>query len=466
MPVLGILASGNGGGVNWISFNSGSGTSDRIRNLATDSSENIYSVGVQSHYFSALSAFVDSAILVKQSSSGAILWQKVIYSTASVYDSEIDYGVAVDSSNNVYICGQAYNNSAYTTDGFVMKYNSSGTLQWHRKLVPNSSGPTGARLRSISVDSSGNVFVSCFFSTAATQTDGLVFKYNTSGTLQWRQGIAAPASALPQAIFFGSCVDTGGNSYHAGIVSPASGNFEGRLIKYSNSGSIQWNRSIKFGANDIRVLSITSDASSNIYSVGHYNNGSGGYEGFVTKHDPGGNLVWQRTLNDNATVASRYTQAVDIAVDSSANVYATFNFKNSSGAINTAVVKYNTSGSLQWQRSFKTNNPTTSVNTAKDANVTVNSSDILLVSVDYDYTGYGYDNKTIIASLPNDGSKTGTVIPTSGYGIIYGTASLTDAAGSLTNTTVTDTASTMTYTEAAGTLTIGAGDITTQVKTI
>ena len=53
------------------------------------------------------------------------------------------YGVAVDSSGNVYVAGGTNggldgNTNAGNTDLFVVKYNSSGTKQWTNQLGSSS----------------------------------------------------------------------------------------------------------------------------------------------------------------------------------------------------------------------------------------------------------------------------------------------------------------------------------------
>ena len=68
--------------------------------------------------------------VVKYNSSGTKQWTKQLGSSSRDYD----YGVATDSSRNVYVSGDTYggldgNTSAGNADLFVVKYNSSGTKQ-------------------------------------------------------------------------------------------------------------------------------------------------------------------------------------------------------------------------------------------------------------------------------------------------------------------------------------------------
>jgi len=95
----------------------------------------------------------------------------------------------VNSSGNVYVAGETSggldgNSNSGSWDLFVVKYNSSGTKQWTRQLGTSPD----ERAYGVATDSSGNVYVTGFTaggldgnSNAGSQ-DLFVVKYNSSGT--------------------------------------------------------------------------------------------------------------------------------------------------------------------------------------------------------------------------------------------------------------------------------------------
>ncbi|OSZ79165.1 hypothetical protein CAP35_13195 [Chitinophagaceae bacterium IBVUCB1] len=130
------------GGINWATYYGGFGTEEAI-GCAFDKAGYLYVVGYttsntniattgahQSVWSSGLDAF-----LVKFDTSGSRIWG-TYYGGSSV---EYGNSVAVDSGNNVYICGLTLSNNAIATsgayrtyrgDGYIVKFNSNGIRQW------------------------------------------------------------------------------------------------------------------------------------------------------------------------------------------------------------------------------------------------------------------------------------------------------------------------------------------------
>ena len=131
---------------------------------------------------------------------------------------------AIDSSGNVYVSG------TYYQTGFIVKFNNKGVHQWSRELSFRD-------MNAVAVDISGNVYgVGCDIYTGAYAA--VLVKYNSSGTLQWQRKYD---NSSYQDIGFGVDVDTSLNVYIS-VESYGQGMF---LVKYNSSGTFQWHRRLR-----------------------------------------------------------------------------------------------------------------------------------------------------------------------------------------------------------------------------
>lgn len=110
-------------------------------NLAARGS-NIYVAG---NYYSPRRAFV-----VKLDTSGNVSWDRQFGVNAQLGENTVH--VAVDSSDNVYV---VYSENGNVTT-IISKLNSSGTLQWSRKLTHSSGAATP---QNVQIDSNDDLFV-------------------------------------------------------------------------------------------------------------------------------------------------------------------------------------------------------------------------------------------------------------------------------------------------------------------
>ena len=248
----------------------------------------------------------------------------------------------------------------------------------------------------------------------------------------------------------GVAVDSSGNVYIAGQTAD-----NVLIAKYNTSGTIQWQRTLG-NANTEYGYGIAVDSSGNSYIVGRTNgSGAGAIDVLIAKYDTSGTIQWQRILG-GASDDFGYA----ISVDSSANVYITGITQSQGVGVNDVLIaKYNTSGTIQWQRILG--------GTYNDLGqgIAVDSSGNVYV------TGYtltpsgGTQADVLFAKLPGDGSKTGTYT-VGGVSFTYAASTLTAATSAFTAATSTLTSSTSAFTAATSTLTSATSTLTSSVTTI
>jgi uncharacterized delta-60 repeat protein len=379
--------------------NSGSGT-------AVDTDGFIYTCGT-------VGLNNNDMLVQKYNSQGQILWSTSLSGTGI----ETATGIVISADNFIYVSGTTTSTGAGSTDGYLVKLTTNGTLVWQRAL-----GSTGAdRFDSVAVDSSGNVIVTGI-GRFGNNDDFIVAKYNSLGTIQWQRRIGASNRSE-----FGYAVatDSAGNVYATGEANPGgSRGIDMYLVKYNASGVLQWQRSLGTNSDDIG-RGIAVDSSNNLYIAGQ-----SGSSGFIAKYSDAGTLLWQRSVS-GATVR---LNAVHISGN---NVYIT-------GTVNSTIIliiKADINGSLIWQRTING----TGIESGTDI-VTDQFGDVFVVGSTTSTTSGR--NNLLLAKIPADGSQT-SVQGNFTYTIstyTWATSSLTtatisnaEAASTLTGTTPTST---------------------------
>jgi uncharacterized delta-60 repeat protein len=283
------------------------------------------------------------------------------------------------------------------------------------------------------------------YSAGAGNGDVLVTKYNTSGTIQWQRVLGGANTDEG----YGICVDSNGNCYIAGYDADNPGASTELLIaKYDTSGTIQWKRKLGGSPNQDNGYGIVVDSSGNSYVVGYTRNaGSGLQDALIAKYDTSGVIQWQRVLG-----GANSDCAYGVAVDSSGNCYITgYTESTGAGGADVLIAKYNTSGTIQWQRVLGGGSGDVGYGIAVDSNGNC------YVTGYTNSAGAGSED-ALIARLPGDGSKTGTYGPWT-----YQASSLTAATSSLTAATSSLTAATSTLTAATSSLTAATSTLTSTV---
>jgi hypothetical protein len=127
---------------------------------AIDSTGSVYITGYSATSFDGNpSNGLNDAVLVKYDNAGTLLWSRQLGTSTT----DLSFGVATDTSDNVYITGHTQGildgtSTAGAFDIYVAKYAADGTREWTRQL-----GTAGQDLAlGIATDAAGNVFVTGF----------------------------------------------------------------------------------------------------------------------------------------------------------------------------------------------------------------------------------------------------------------------------------------------------------------
>ena len=271
-----FLSKFNSGGTNqWIkSF--GTPFDDYSNGIAVDSSGNIYISGYTKGDFDndSITANPD-IILLKYNSSGTKLWHKQI---GTSFDDRGN-GIAIDSSNNIYITGYSKGDldnktNSGRSDAFLMKFDSGGSKQW-TKLIGTSSDDIA---NDIIIDSSNNIYITGYSNghfdnhTNTGNSDIFISKYNSTGNKQWSKLFGSNLDDVGNELALDSLSNIYITGYSKGNLDNKtnSGNSDIFISKYNSDGSNQKTELLGTSSDD-KAYSVQLDSNNQIYITGYTN---------------------------------------------------------------------------------------------------------------------------------------------------------------------------------------------------
>ena len=323
----------------------GSPDNDRSTAVTTDAAGNLYNTGNFNGTLdfdsgpgtSNLTAVGQADIFItKESPSGALLWAKSIGGA----NNDGSAAIALDGAGNVFICGTfAYPmdfdpgpgtftlNPSNSDDVYICKLNNMGGFVWARRI-----GGSAADLgRAIATDGAGNVLVAGSFRSTVDFDPG-------SGT--------HTVSAVAVYDAFVLKLDAGGNyvwSWQAG----GNGFDTGSALAVDASNNVYVGGAFQFTIDFDPGAGITTLAS------------AGQQDGYVTKLDAAGNLVWARHIG-----GLQEEEVYALALDATGQVYASGTFTSASdfdpgsgtvtytsaGGRDVFILKLDAAGNYLWAR--------------------------------------------------------------------------------------------------------------------
>jgi len=321
----------------WVSrFNGSDNYYDAAYAVAVDNSINIYVTGWS---WNGLPSSGSDYVTIKYNPDGDTVWVRT-------FQEGMALALAVDSSGNSYVTGLHEGTPLYNHEYVTIKYYPNGGTAWYRTY--NGSGDTSDIGRAISVDGSGNVYVTGYSKGGGTGYDYATIKYNPNGDTAWLRRYNGPGNStdLPWDI----ATDGSENVYVTGS-SRGSGTYaDYATIKYYPNGDTAWVRRYDGPADTTDVAySVAVDSSGYIYLTGR-SIGSGTSSDYATiKYDLNGNELWVKRYNGPG---NNWDEAWALALDSSGNAFVTGASDGSGTSSDYATIKYYSNGDTAWVRRY------------------------------------------------------------------------------------------------------------------
>jgi hypothetical protein len=323
----------------WVRTYNGPGdTADYARELAIDGSGNVYVTGT-----SVGSGTDWDYATIKYHPDGDTAWVRRYNGPGDVPDRAS--AIAVDDSSNVYVTGYSYDSVTHY-DYTTIKYCPNGDTAWIRRY--NGPGDYSDVAHDIAVDDSGNVYVTGHSSGSGTAYDYATIKYYPNGDTAWVRRYNGPGNGWDFAHVI--TLDGSGNVYVTGRSDGSGTEIDYATIKYDPNGDTAWVRRYNGPADSTdRAGAIAVDGSGNVYVTG-YSYGSGTDRDYATvKYDQNGNELWVRRYNGPADSSDG---ASGIAVDGSGNAYVTGSSYDSVTYHDCTTIKYYPDGDTAWVRRY------------------------------------------------------------------------------------------------------------------
>lgn len=171
----------------------------------------------------------------------------------------------------------------------------------------------------------------------------LIAKFNADGVLQWQR-------TINRTIMAGKAMDDG-TIHLAGYWIVSGSNYGSYVARLDTNGNLIWTRSLDATGNAEYGYDVDATAT-DVYLVGQtLSQGAGAGDALIAKWNSAGTLQWQRSLGGSGA-----DSAIRSVVDASGNTYFVGSTASAGGmgGQDILIAKHNTAGTLAWQRSLGT----------------------------------------------------------------------------------------------------------------
>lgn len=337
---------------------------------------------------------------------------------------DYSHAITVDTSGNIYVTGESYG-SGTSRDYATIKYYPNGDTAWVRRYDGPGNGADYAR--DIVLDALGNVYITGkSYGGIGEGYDCATIKYDSEGNEEWIERFGGEANLDDEA--YAIALDVHGNVFITGRVQVKEFSFTIDIcntIKYSPAGDTIWVREYAGPSFIDAGFDVVVDDSGNAYVAG------AGMDGLIftyltIKYSSDGNREWVKQYNHWLANLAR-----GVAIDRYGDIYVTGWSADSLFSYDYATVKYNSEGDQEWVRRYNnlladSTDEATNITTDANGNVYVTGTSYNFAT-NYDYLTIKYNTHGDTAWIrryngigTSDDSALAIAVDASGYVYVTG----------------------------------------------
>lgn len=261
-----------------------------------------------------------------------------------------DGGMVLTGYTQIFTSPTFREDEEIQSDLLITKLNSLGEIE-----LQKTYGSTGSDIGYSVIESTKGGYVVAGETTSfgASSTDGFVLRVDETGNVLWAKiidggsedwAVDIKETEKGSYIALGTTKKSGGDN--------SASNYDIFLIGIDNDGKVLWQKQYDGGGDDVGYCLLKTSAGDFIVGGATTSKGNGDYDTLVMKSDAGGVLKWQKIFGTNNDDYGYYvTESKDGGF---LLVGETFlkDKKNRMGYSNAYVVRINSFGGDEWQKSY------------------------------------------------------------------------------------------------------------------
>lgn len=272
--------------------------------------------------------------VVKTTSDGTMEWN-LTYETVTKC---VAHSLIQTSDMGYAVVGEAIN------DFFLVKITPNGTLEWNKTY---DGGATDVA-RSVIQTSDGGYVIAGRTGWGAGNWDGWVVKTNSEGTIEWEKKYGGSRDDLLYAVVK---TENGGYAVAGYTTSYGAGLDDCWLVKINSNGEQEWEKTYGGTNDDCAFALVTTSDGGYALTGSTVSFGAGQKDFWLIKTDASGNEVWNQTYGGVGINDHEIATALVVTQDGG---YAIAGYTNSldAGGNDFWLVKTDATGNADWNQTY------------------------------------------------------------------------------------------------------------------